>query len=360
MSGSIYEGSGTVVIGVGSATPVGQSAVASAAAVRSSVAGFAEHPYMLDARGEPFLVAMASYVEEEPRVVELARMAAREATNVLRSAIRGGQSMSVIVGLPENRPGSRTTLESELEACLGIALEDVTHSPSKVQFLAKGHASGLMAIESGCRQLRDGRATFVLAGGLESYLNADTLEWLDRTDCLHIPENGWGFIPGEAAGFSLLCSSETAAYHHIPVLGKVAAAATSIESNRIYTESICIGQGLTAAVRGVLETLPQGAVIDSTICDQNGEAYGADECGFMLARTSEHFADATDFLTPASCWGDVGAASGPLFVSLATSAANKGYAKGSRTLLWTSSVGGERSAVILETDSFRSENAKWQ
>lgn len=76
----------------------------------------------------------------------------------------------------------------------------------------------------------------------------------------------------------------------------------------------------------------QGAKIDATLCDQNGEAYRADEFGFMLARTSEGFVNPADFEAPADCWGDVGAASGPLFVVLAAMAAKKGYAKGPRTL----------------------------
>ena len=82
----------------------------------------------------------------------------------------------------------------------------------------------------------------------------------------------------------------------------------------------------------------------------NGEAYRADEFGFMLARTSERFVDSSDFTAPADSWGDVGAASGPLFVLLAAAAAMKGYARGPLTLLWTSSEGGERAAALFLAD----------
>lgn len=90
--------------------------------------------------------------------------------------------------------------------------------------------------------------------------------------------------------------------------------------------------------------------VDYTICDQNGEAYRADEFGFMLARLSEYFIDPSDYMAPADCWGDVGAASGPLCTNLTIFSAEKGYAKGPRTLLWTSSEGGERTAAIIEAD----------
>ena len=127
--------------------------------------------------------------------------------------------------------------------------------------------------------------------------------------------------------------------------------ATANEPNRIYTETVCIGEGLTKVVQRVLGFMPEGAKVDTILCDQNGEAYRADEFGFTLARTAERFVDPSDFGAPADCWGDVGAASGPLFVVLAAMAAKKGYAKGPRTLLWTSSEGGERSAVLFETDA---------
>ena len=210
-----------------------------------------------------------------------------------------------------------------------------------------------MAIGAACRELQDGSAEFLLAGGVDSHIDPDTLEWLDVCERLHIPTNAWGFLPGEAAGMCLLCTAATATSHRLAVLGRVAALATANEPNRIYTETVCIGAGLTQAVRRVLGFMPQGTKIDATLCDQNGEAYRADEFGFTLARTSEGFVDPTEFVAPADCWGDVGAASGPLFVMLAAMAARKGYAKGPRTLLWTSSEGGERSAALFEAASVR-------
>jgi len=100
-------------------------------------------------------------------------------------------------------------------------------------------------------------------------------------------------------------------------------------------------------VRGVVTSLPDNVKIDYTLCDQNGEAYRADEVGFMLCRLSEYFADPSDYMAPADCWGDVGAASGPLFINMIISASEKGYAKGPYTLLWASSEGGERTAALF-------------
>jgi 3-oxoacyl-[acyl-carrier-protein] synthase-1 len=79
----------------------------------------------------------------------------------------------------------------------------------------------------------------------------------------------------------------------------------------------------------------------------NGEPYRADEYGFTVTRTRERFEAASEFVAPADCWGDVGAASGPLLAVLAVVAHAKRYARGGASLLWASSDSGERAAALL-------------
>ncbi|WP_244827402.1 beta-ketoacyl synthase N-terminal-like domain-containing protein [Caballeronia sp. TF1N1] len=340
-----------VLVGVGAATPLGRTAEASVAAARAGIAGFNAHPYMIDSRGDPFVAAMAPYLEAslgcDARMARLVATAARDAVRSLPDTIREAAHLAVLIGLPEPRPGVGATLADDLSASVTHALLAEGWRGPWVKTLPRGNAAGLMALEIACAALRTGRATFVLAGGADSHIEADTLEWLDASERLHVPINGWGYIPGEAAGFCLLCTADTARAHGLATLGVLGPTANAIEPNRIYTETVCIGEGLTKCVQRALAGLPADARIDDTICDQNGEAYRADEFGFMLARTSQRFADPGDFQAPADCWGDVGAASGPLFVALAAFAARKGYAKGPRTLLWASSIGGDRSAVVF-------------
>lgn len=79
----------------------------------------------------------------------------------------------------------------------------------------------------------------------------------------------------------------------------------------------------------------------------NGETYRADEFGFAALRTRERFRSATDFVAPADCWGDIGAAGMPLHSALALIANRKRYGKGPISLVWASSESGERGAVLL-------------
>jgi 3-oxoacyl-[acyl-carrier-protein] synthase-1 len=308
---------------------------------------------MIDQNGDSIVVARAPYLSNDvvgaERFIELALPAAREALEPISGLAQETLPLPLIVGLPAPRLG----LPPELESKLLVHLMDVTSNRcriSETRMIPTGHSAGLMAIEAGCQKIQSGSTEFCLAGGVDSYLDIDTLEWVEHCDQLHTTSNAWGFVPGEAAGFSLLCSSEAAKRYGLTILGQLVAIANAHEENRIKTETVCIGQGLSQVVRQLLQSLPSNTLIDHTICDQNGEPYRADEFGFMLARTSASFVDASDFLAPADCWGDVGAASGPLFVILAAAAAWKRYAKGPHTLLWTSSEGGERTAAIMYAD----------
>jgi 3-oxoacyl-[acyl-carrier-protein] synthase-1 len=124
-------------------------------------------------------------------------------------------------------------------------------------------------------------------------------------------------------------------------------AGSAVEANRIKTDTVCLGHGLTEAFDKALAVLPADGRVNATICDMNGEPYRGNEYGFAVLRSAEQFAGDADCLTPADCWGDVGAASGPLFATLAVLAAAKGYSAGPFTLLWASSEGGLRAAALL-------------
>jgi len=92
---------------------------------------------------------------------------------------------------------------------------------------------------------------------------------------------------------------------------------------------------------------PESPKVDRILCDMNGERYRGNEYGFAAIRNPTLFRNAADFETPADCWGDIGAASGPLFVCLAAEAEARNYSKGLQTLVWASSEQGLRAAALL-------------
>jgi 3-oxoacyl-[acyl-carrier-protein] synthase-1 len=354
MASQASKGAKMAVVGVGAQTAVGMTAPASAAAVRAGVTGFGEHPFMIDTAGNKMIVARAPYLGEESgpdRLLALAEPAARDALAPVTSIQEQLTPIRMTLGLPPARPG-QPAMGKVLAERLAGALHD-TGRVGRIEVIETGHAAGLMALESAWRALREGREDFHLIGGVDSYLEPETLEWLEGCDQLHgagPQNNAWGFIPGEAAGFCLMASEAARARYNLPCRCRVLSVASAREKNLIKTDTVCIGIGLTEAVRQALVALPDGVKVDRMICDQNGEPYRADEFGFTLVRTSEHFVSGSDFLAPADCWGDVGAASGPLFVTLAAAAAERGYARGPHYLIWASSEGGERVATLLQLD----------
>jgi 3-oxoacyl-[acyl-carrier-protein] synthase I len=338
------------IVGTGAQTAVGLTAPSAAAAIRAGIPGFGEHPFILDQRGEPMIVARVPGVEDGPDFLShhigLAAQPAREAISPLAAFRNLVGAIPLFLGLPPKRPGRPADLESRLADAfrreIGI---------SSTECIATGHAAGLMAVEAACRKVVSGSVEFCVAGGVDSYLEADTLEWLEANDQLHGGPNPYGFIPGEAAGFCVVCTQPVAERFHLPILARVETAATSRETNLIKTESVCLGQGLTKVFDMVFAQLPSPETkIGSSINDMNGEPYRADEYGFTVARLSQRFEDASDFVAPADCWGDVGAASGPLFVNLVVAARQRGYAQALHNLVWTSSESGERCAAILQSE----------
>lgn len=338
------------IVGVGACTAVGLDAASTAAAARAGISGYAEHPYLVDGVGEPYVLARVTsldpYLFGAERLAALAAPALDEALAPLRGVGVAPPAPILALGLPEPRPGLRAGLQQALKVALDT-LGEGRWAIRELRTARRGHAAGLMAVASALRMLAHGECELCLAGGVDSYVDPDALDWIEANGQLHTPANAWGFVPGEAAGVCLLCRGGTAERLGLRPLGTVLSVATATEVNRIKTQSICLGEGLTRAVREALTPLPPEMLIDRTYCDQNGEAYRADEQGFMLARLSARFRDPADCVTPADCWGDVGAASGPLLALLGCQSGVNGDVGGPVRLIWTSSEGGDRAAAVL-------------
>jgi 3-oxoacyl-[acyl-carrier-protein] synthase-1 len=197
-------------------------------------------------------------------------------------------------------------------------------------------------------QIRRGVFDACLVGGVDSYFQPDTMEWLDENRQLVGAVSRSAFIPGEGAGFCLIMTEGSRNRLGLGAMARVLSVATGMETKLIKTEEVCLGEGLTKTVQEAVSDLAASEqTINDIICDINGERYRGEEWGFVSLRLSQYFGDPTAYRSPADCWGDMGAASGPLFAMLACQAADRGYATGPRSLLWASSEGGLRAAAML-------------
>ena len=342
-----------VIVGCGARTPLGFDLPSSAAAVHAGISAIAAHPFLFDRFGDPMRVARDMGMDPRltgiERLSSLAVPAAREAL----APLAGGLLMprvSIVLCVGEQRPGQKTDMGVALTDALCGALPSAMHIGQRLQWMG-GHAGGILALETARRLLAEGDTDLVLAGGVDSYLAQDTLEWLDDNEQLHSDGNIYGFSPGEAAGFLLLTTTETARRLHLTPRLSLVAVGSGIEKNLIKTEDICLGEGLAAAMLAAAEPLSGAAHdalrIDRVICDMNGERYRGNEYGFAILRARGMFKDPAAFEAPADCWGDVGAASGPLYIGLVAQAHERGHDRGPLSLVWASSEGGRRAAAIV-------------
>ena len=339
------------VVALGSSTAIGRDAWSGAAAVRAGISGVTQHPYLIDTAGEPMRVAVAPWLDIDLSGVERFEALLFPTIDQALAPIAGGKTGPLRIALSLGLPGPRPGLVDDLQAVLVKNLwKKYKQVLSAVAAFPSGHAAGLFALDAAVTKLAQGAFDACVVAGVDSYIEPETLEWLEENDQLHGAgplNNAWGFIPGEGAGALLLMRHEVSERLQLAALASVLGVGAAFEPKRIKTETVCIGEGLTQAFRGALAALPDGNKVTDVYCDMNGEPYRGDEYGFTCLRTKEAFESASDFIAPADCWGDVGAAGAPLHLMLAAIAGVKGYAKGKVALAWASAEGGERGAALM-------------
>jgi 3-oxoacyl-[acyl-carrier-protein] synthase I len=352
-----------VIVGVGARTPVGLRAAPAAAAVRAGISALGEHPFMVDQVGDPMPGALDArldpYLMGAERLVALAADPLLEAGAPLATArVTHRIRVSLFLALPEIRPGFSATDVAAVRD--GVARAASAALPvTDVRAFAEGHAAGIAALGAAVDRIRSGASEACLVGGVDSYFHPDTMEWLDANRQLVGAVSRSGFVPGEGAGFCLVMHERAAERLGVPVRARVRSIALGREKKLIKSDEICLGEGLTATVRTAVSVLRAPAErITDVICDMNSERYRAEEWGFLSLRLPQYFDDPMDYVSPADCWGDVGAASAALFAGLACEASVRGYANGSRVLVWGSSERGLRGAVVLATDGLRAAAGK--
>jgi 3-oxoacyl-[acyl-carrier-protein] synthase-1 len=342
------------IVGAGARASVGRSLPACAAAVRARIGRVGDHPFLSDARSRPLKAARAewlpTFLENEQRFVLLASNAAKEAMAGLRPDGDRKSEVRVFVGLPEARVGRPEGLDVAMADALGPG-KGWRERLTKVTTIAGGHAAALLALESAVVSISSGESDLCLAGGVDSYLVPETMEWLEDARLLHRRGRPWGFTPGEGAAFCLLASPTWLSTHRVEAPLSIRGIGSANEKATIGKRRVCVGAGLSAAFEHALAPVrSEKRVLTRMIGDLNGEPYRVDELGFALTRISDLCARPGDILAPAQYWGDVGAASGALFAALAFESAVRKPSLAETTLMWTSSEGGRRAAALVRSN----------
>lgn len=338
-----------VIVSTGARTPVGLRASTSAAAVRAGICRHGLHPTMLDGAGDPLRFALDARLDPELhgslRAEALALTALRECLEPLGPL--GSLPLSLWLGVPEERPGWTRADTDLVMRALGSELLRRAR-PEDVMSVPFGHAAGMVALQLALRELDAGNTHACLIGGVDTYLHLATIDWLDASRRLSTASNRSGFVPGEAAAFLMVMTDATARAWRLPVLSTIRGVTITTEPNTLASGRPCTGEALTAAIAGAAAplSLPHEKIATS-YCDINGEPHRCDEFLHVPLRLPAPFVDANGYEAPADAWGDVGAASGPLYACLAVASSQRRYARGPHVLAWTSADGSTRAAMTL-------------
>lgn len=339
------------IVALGARTAVGLRAESSAAAVRAGVSRVREHPFMVDATGEKLKCGYDGGLEPTLlgplRLLALARCALLEVVAKLAARQRYAARVPVLLALPEVRPGFGAEharfVEQKLEgdAFPGVAGLDVERT-------GEGHAGALRALEIAAQRVAQGQHELCIVGGADTYLEADTIDWLDADRRLLRAEIRSGFPPGEGAGMLALATNAARAALGLPSLAVIRSVGTAHEKRRADSQEGLLGDALTEVFSRAGQALRARELFQDVYCDINGERARTDDYGFALLRTSELFRDVTAYRMSTAQCGDLGAASAAFHCVLATQAWRRGHALGSTALVWGASWNGLRGAALLE------------
>jgi len=347
-----------VIDGTGALCSVGLGVRQVYASVKAGIARIAEssvhdrsvEPIRLSLVPDDVLDSLPPELESQSLTPRYRRMI-RLASPALRQAAAGlpeGQNplpvspLPVFLGLPEDHQGRKPTEGSALLAAIA-GQAGVTVDEKHSQVFPRGRAAALLALDAGIRQLIEGRATSVLVGGVDSFLDLRTLAELDFEQRILGARSSDGFIPGEGAAFVRLTAARAAARGQVVVL----ATGTARDPGHLYSEQPGRGEGLAQALAKMFAGLraPAGP-IETTYASFNGENWCAKEWGVARLRHSERFSAAGPLEHPADCYGDTGAAAGALLLALAARAL-AGEDRVGPALVFASSDREDRACALL-------------
>jgi len=198
---------------------------------------------------------------------------------------------------------------------------------------ATGRAAGFHAIDHAFKFLAASNLPFVIVGGVDSYRDSVLLGKLDQEDRILCRGISNGFAPGEGAAFILLSKENSNAM-------KVFYPGFANESGHLYSDEPYRGDGLAQAFKNALSCDMKD--ISKIYSSMNGEHYFAKELGVAVTRNSAAFLPGVKVEHPADCFGDLGAAYGPIALALVSQQKTGNY------IIYGSSDGPYRAAMCAQ------------
>lgn len=330
---------------------VGLDARAACAAMRAGIAQFEELPYLDRNRerivGSP-VPGLDWKLKRGQRLVELLTLALSDFLSKGLSAAL--QTVPLLVGLGESgRPASSAAMADTIVARVEEKLGCSFH-PTLSRAYPEGHTAGFRGLHL-TRELlkKHPEIPGCLLCGVDSYINASALLWLEHLWRLKKDDNSDGVVPGEAAAV-IFVERHPAAERKPRV--KLIGLGFGHEKATVLSDLPLLGQGLAKAAEIALGKAGlQFHEPDFRMSDATGEAYGFKEQAMVIARLHRVWKEEYPHWHCSDSIGDAGAAAGVLQLVVASHAFRLGYAEGDRAICFTSATTGNRAVAILQRQS---------
>lgn len=338
------------VAATGVLTPVGFDSISTAASVKAGISAYQDtnqlnkkfHSMRMALMPEDALPPLNAELESKAgltaREIRMLRIATPALQEVI-SKVPLSEAPPLFLALPESIPRSSSEISAKfldhLIVQTGVALDRKLS-----RTISTGRAGGLDVLELVFRYFNASGKDVALVGGIDTYLDTLLLGVLDNENRVLADNISDGFAPGEAAGFLLLVSER--AVSQLPVKAKIAISPPGLadEKGHRYSNEPYRGEGLAEAFNKAIVN-SNGELLHSIYTSLNGENFGAKELGVASMRNKGAFVDHYTVEHPADCFGDIGAAFGPVLISLISTNAPVNH------LVYCSSDQQSRAAVVV-------------
>jgi 3-oxoacyl-[acyl-carrier-protein] synthase-1 len=344
----------TVVTAAAAVTAVGPTIEQNLASVCAGIQRFTDHPLHTAAApdpplsgAEPAACALVPGLDAgmpiPERLLQLSLFAAPRFFSDVGWSRREVADAAVFWVLPEparlaSFAGYETLIAGEFLTRLGIG-------GGASRSITAGSGGFAEAVDAAHKHLESGQSRRAIVVALDSWIDRDSMQWLDSAYRLKSERNPDGFIPGEGCAIIALEPAAAAKARHAPALARIQGVAVSSEAAPFGSGRRSTASGLTQAIDGVASLLSSTEPL-WVLCDMNGESCRAAEWGAVLCR-SRRLKNVGTLWHPAENWGDVGAASGGLALALVCEAYRRNRAPNMNALIWNASDGSARGAVAV-------------